>query len=112
MEVPFRVSDIIVDPETNIISKANTATLSAEAAALLTDIRIYPNPSTNGFFIESPLSLESVRLLDLQGRMLVNFKTDFERNQPAFFPTDQANGIYFVQIKTALGTLHKQLVVR
>jgi aminopeptidase N len=112
MEVPFRVSDIIVDPETNIISKQNTATLSIEAAALLTDIRIYPNPSKNGFFIESPLSLESVRLMDLQGRMLMNFKTDFERNQPAFFPTEQASGIYFVQIKTALGTLHKQLVVR
>jgi aminopeptidase N len=112
MEVPFRVSDIIIDPETNIISKENTATLSTEAAALLTDIKIYPNPSTGGFFIDSPVSLESVRLLDLQGRMLVDFKTDFERNQAIYFPTEQASGIYFVQIKTALGTFHKQLAVR
>ena len=111
MEAPFRVSDIIIDPETQIISKQNTVTLSAESLAA-GNLKIYPNPATTGFFIESPEPLESVRLFDLQGRLITHFKIDFQRNQAAYFPTEQASGIYFVQIKTALGTVHQQLVIR
>jgi len=111
MEVPFRVSDIIIDPETQIISKQNTATLSAAPLATA-KLKIYPNPATTGFFVESSEPLESVRLFDLQGRLITHFEIGLLGNSVPFFQLKQASGLYLVEVKTRSGTLHQQLVIR
>ncbi len=112
MEVPFRVSDIIIDPDTHIISKQNTATLGMENVEYTQRIRLYPNPTSEGFYIQCDQPLESVQLRDLQGRLIQDFQIPPSITSAPFFKLGQTSGIYFVIVKTALGTIHNQLVVR
>jgi hypothetical protein len=111
MEVPFRVSDILIDPETQIISKQNTVTLSAESPAAA-NLKIYPNPATTGFFIESPEPLESVSLFDLQGRLITDFEIITLGNSIPFYQVQQSSGMYVLRVKTDLGVVNKRLVIR
>ncbi|BAO54999.1 M1 family aminopeptidase [Nonlabens marinus] len=112
VEVPFRVSDIIIDPETHIISKQNTATLDSEISAAAPRMRLYPNPTRGGFNIQSDQPLESVQLWDLQGRLIIDFELSPIVAGASFFELQRPSGIYFVTVKTVSGIFHKQLVVR
>lgn len=112
VEVPFRVSDILIDPKTEIISKQNTATLSTDSVNEAGVIKIYPNPATSGFYIESAQPLLSVSLFDLQGRLIREFEKNTLWDSTAYFNVNEAAGVYFLQVRTNTDTIYKQLAIR
>ncbi|WP_366523626.1 T9SS type A sorting domain-containing protein [uncultured Kordia sp.] len=59
----------------------------------------YPNPVTNSFQISSNNSIENVKLYNITGRLLKTFNERVHYNI-----SDLVAGIYFVNIKTDLGS--------
>lgn len=72
------------------------------------ELIIYPNPVSNGFYIQSQeLAIHSVSILDLNGHIIQDEAT-IENN---FVSVDLPNGIYIVSITTSQGIIRKKFIV-
>lgn len=70
---------------------------------------IYPNPTTNQFFIEANTNEKlTMDLYDVNGRYVLN---KIVNNKSAIDVSDLNEGIYTVKIKTAEGIQNKKLVI-
>ena len=74
------------------------------------DVVIYPNPTNGIIFIESTGAIESVTLVDLQGRVIMTSdKVNFERQLDM---TTIASGSYLLLIKEGNTVISKRIVVQ
>jgi uncharacterized protein (TIGR03790 family) len=107
----LRLSDkdvIIGDPKTSIIIDNTVGLSKIENAA---DIEIYPNPSTDLVFIKSQVKIDSYKLYDSYGNILINKKITTQTNQLSINLKEYVNGIYFIQLfKTDGYALNKRIV--
>jgi hypothetical protein len=107
----LRLSDkdvIIGDPKTSIIIDNTVGLSKIENAA---DIEIYPNPSTDLVFIKSQVKIDSYKLYDSYGNILINKKITTQTNQLSINFKEYVNGIYFIQLfKTDGYPLNKRIV--
>jgi hypothetical protein len=106
VNVPFQVTNVIFDPNKDIISRNNTATLSTEQFELENSVVLYPNPSENELHITLPnsVNLEKVEFYNTLGQLVLTKNTvDFTVNQ-------LASGIHFVKITTDKGVIHKNFI--
>jgi hypothetical protein len=73
-------------------------------------VNIYPNPTLNGFFIESPdyLSISSVQLANLSGSVLRRYNSDSRHIDVSAF----SKGTYILKIETSQGAISKKIVIR
>jgi len=80
-----------------------------ELSFLERSISIFPNPVSTNLAItaENNVSIESVKLFDLQGRELRFINADFNSINLSELPT----GNYFIEIATNKGVLRKKLMV-
>lgn len=104
----FTVSDVLFDPEYDLISKFNTVTLSNKPLEISdTEIEIYPNPSSTSFFIKKPESVivNHVKIYDLAGKLVT--VTDGVAMVDA---SHLSSGIHKVLIETDKGTIQKSFV--
>ena len=102
----FPVTGIVFDPNKNIISRNNTATLGVSKFDFAKAIIMYPNPSSENLNIELPdnLSLEKVSFFNNLGQKVL------ESNSNKIAISVLANGIYIVAFKTSEGTFHKNFI--
>lgn len=106
VNVPFQVTNVEFDPNKDIISRNNTATLSNEQFELENSVVLYPNPSDNELHIKLPNSIElkEVEFYNAIGQLtLTKNTTDFSVSQ-------LNNGVHFVKITTNQGVIHKNFI--
>jgi hypothetical protein len=74
--------------------------------------KIYPNPTTSLLNMTGNAMIDQVDLIDINGRLL----KDFRFNSPTSFAqidlTGLTHGIYFLKIKSNLGTVTKKIMKR
>lgn len=106
ISVPFAVTGVQFDPEKDLISKNNTATLANESFELENGIAVYPNPVKDELHIQLPsnLTINSVTLFNGIGQKVQeNSSSDFSVNA-------LSSGVYYVRIETSEGTFHKKII--
>ena len=73
-------------------------------------LRVYPNPAINTIFIESPVIIEQITIVDLIGTDVLN--TQHGDRSFSFDVSELNSGIYILSLKTKKGTYHKKIQVR
>jgi hypothetical protein len=73
------------------------------------DIKIYPNPATDGIFIESSIPIQSYEIINMTGNKLVS-ETVSASLKIHINMQDYAAGIYFVKIKMEKGCVVKKVI--
>ena len=104
--VPFSVTALEFDPEKNIISKNNTATLGNASFDIAQTIAVYPNPSSDRITIQLPtdIQLENVAIYNTLGQLISTEKgSDINVSQ-------LAKGIHILKISTSEGAFHKNFI--
>jgi aminopeptidase N len=105
--VNFTVSDLIFDPENDIISRNNTVTLGIGEEALELPFLMFPNPASQSVSIQKPegMQINEVRIYNALGQLL---------SQEPFTATVDVSavsaGLLFVQFQTNTGTITKSLI--
>ena len=104
--VPFVVTAIQFDPNKDLISKNNTATLETADFNIAQSIQLYPNPASDLLHIEMPddFTLEKVRIYNALGQLIL------QSNTADFSVTRLATGVHFVEIETSERTFHKKFI--
>ena len=104
--VPFQVANVIFDPNKNIISKNNTATLGNANFELDKAIAVYPNPTSDEVHIQLPsdVNIENCTLFNNLGQKV------FESTTADFSIATLATGIHIIQITTSNGTFYKKII--
>lgn len=102
------VTNVVFDPNKDIISKNNTVTLANSAFELERLISIYPNPLTNvdelHIELATSLKLEKVIIYTILGQEVIQSTTN------TIDITKLASGIYDTYIETSNGTIHKKII--
>jgi aminopeptidase N len=106
VSVPFSITGVQFDPEKDIISKNNTATLGNDTFEVEKAIAIYPNPVTDEVHIQMPstIEIEKVRLFNNLGQMVL------ESNALDFSVATLSTGVLYAEIQTSQGTFHKKII--
>jgi aminopeptidase N len=106
VNVPFQVTGIVFDPNKNIISKNNSATLGIENYNLKTAIQMYPNPAGGILNIDMPTNsrLEKVIFYNNLGQKTL------ETDQNKIDVSALSSGIYIVSLDTSEGQFHKRFI--
>ncbi|MFD2892357.1 M1 family aminopeptidase [Flavobacterium chuncheonense] len=104
--VPFTVAGIEFDPNKDIISKNNTATLSNEDFNFDDTVVLYPNPSSANVHMMLPdnITLEEIVFFNNLGQKVSSF------NEKDFSVENLPIGVYTVTIKTTEGLIHKNFI--
>lgn len=72
--------------------------------------KVYPTPLNHSLFIEHPSNLQSIRLNDLNGRVLL--QEDIRGNKAELNTKSLSNGVYFLTITDAKGNKKTMKVVK
>ena len=74
-------------------------------------LSIYPNPSTNYFFVESvKSSLESIEILDNSGRIVYsNYQITDTKTQVDV--TKLSRGLYLINLSGEFGRITKEIII-
>lgn len=94
--------------------EANCSIVTTDCAAALSvtsfdapEFLLYPNPTSDFFHIESNVSIESVIVYDLKGRIVQSFDSDVTK----YSVSEIASGLYIVEIQTEEGLqVRKQFI--
>lgn len=96
-----------VDPTTSFV------TSQEECDALSIDqfnqfnLKIYPNPTNNVFYIETDIKISKIHILDLTGKIIRSFDSSIS----AYTVNELSKGIYFVSIENDLGRMSQKLII-
>lgn len=78
----------------------------------LKDIKLYPNPSNGQVNIETSHDIESIRVFDANGRLLVRLSGVEITSNRTLFQLPQDRGLYLVRIMTEDGAVFTEKVIR
>jgi hypothetical protein len=76
-----------------------------------TDLALYPNPATDMIHIEYTRPITEIRIFDIVGQVVGEFKTTGSRNYVIDI-SELKKGIYFVRIRDDENTLFSQKVMK
>ncbi|WP_395077155.1 M1 family aminopeptidase [Flavobacterium sp.] len=104
--VTFTVTGVTFDPNKNIISKNNVATLGIENFDYAAAINMYPNPGSELLNIDLPVAvtLQKVVFYNTLGQKIL------ESTQNKIQVSELAAGMYIVSFETTEGTFHKNFI--
>jgi len=78
----------------------NPQTLSTTAYEFINEFKLYPNPTTNTFYLR--LDISNLNIYDVSGKLIKTFTGDFIKGET--FNIDKiSKGLYIVQIENKLG---------
>jgi len=74
------------------------------------NVFIYPNPTTNtlNYSINDAISIDSIRINDVSGKAINNFKADLNHND--IDVSNLSSGIYFVTFVSEQSSVTKKFV--
>ncbi len=105
--VNFTVSDVLFDPEIDLISTSNTVQLGLEEQELAVTLLLFPNPSSHVVNIQKQESLQisEIRIYNALGQLL-----DQRTFAPMMDVSRFSTGLLFMQFDTNSGTITKPLL--
>jgi aminopeptidase N len=106
VNVPFAVTGVVFDPKKDLISRNNSATLSAPSFELQNNILLYPNPATTTITLDIPnsINLKSCVIYNVLGQKI----KDCENN---VIPIEQLTaGLYTIEAITSEGRILKKFI--
>jgi hypothetical protein len=105
--IDFVVSQIVFDPNFELISKNNSVTLGITNLEY-DSISIFPNPVTNQLTIQSKknLRINKIKLYNSYGQLLMNTKPENSTIDISTFST----GVLTLEIETNKGLIYKTLL--
>ena len=106
--VNFEVSEIIFDPNFDVLSRNNTVSLSINDMNLETEILLYPNPTTGILTIQKPESviIERIRIHNVLGQLVMDvpyYETNLDLSA-------LKSGMYFVEFSNAHTWVNKTVL--
>ena len=106
VNVPFTVNAVVFDPNKDIISKNNSATLGATSFELESKVVIYPNPAKSIVTVEMPRSifLEKCIVFNALGQKVDEFQTN------SLSVEQLAAGMYTLEVITSEGRILKKFI--
>jgi len=106
VNVPFQVASVVFDPNRDVISRNNTATLSNESFELAQTIVLYPNPTESELHISLPTNvlLQKINFYNALGQLVLT------KQETDLSVTSLSSGIYHVKISTNQGVFHKNFI--
>jgi aminopeptidase N len=106
VNVPFQVASVVFDPNRDVISRNNTATLSNESFELAQTIVLYPNPTESELHISLPTNvlLQKINFYNALGQLVLT------KQETDLSVASLSNGIYYVKISTNQGVFHKNFI--
>jgi hypothetical protein len=106
VNVPFTVTGVVFDPNKDIISKNNSATLGATSFELESKVVIYPNPAKSIVTVEMPRSifLEKCIVFNALGQKVDEFQTN------SLSVEQLAAGMYTLEVITSEGRILKKFI--
>ena len=106
VNVPFTVTGVVFDPKKDIISKNNTATLSAASFDLENNISVYPNPATTQINVEIPnsISLKKCTVYNALGQKVKECQTNIVAIE------ELSAGLYTLEMITSEGRILKKFI--
>jgi hypothetical protein len=94
---------------------ANSTTLNLNKNVLnksAYEILVYPNPGNGQFLINSEnVFIESAEVMNANGQLVRKYKSYGEQEIKFIEISDQAEGFYYVNLKTSAGVFRKKLVL-
>ncbi|PWA05196.1 M1 family aminopeptidase [Flavobacterium psychrotolerans] len=100
VDVPFIVTDVIFDPQKDIISKNNSVNLGVGYFDLKTDITLYPNPAMNHLTLSLPQGVTTKKTVIFNNLGQKTIESTFETSWDI---SALATGVYYVKTITNLG---------
>lgn len=112
-----RLATIPIIPDTTFIviardtSKITTQWKELDLTEYSTMIQAYPNPATEVVFVRSPMPMQQLRLVGGDGYLWQEQTTRSPSLIQEFSVAGLPAGVYWLQIFTDVGVLHKRIVV-
>ena len=105
--VNFVVDDVIFDPESDIISRDNSVTLTTEEFQLHNDLVLYPIPTEHLLRIEKPdhLNVSEIKVFNVLGQLINQLPWQSSINTQAW-----SNGVLYLQFETNKGIITKSVL--
>ena len=98
--VPFAITSVTFDPEKNIISKSNSINLNRKKFELTT-AQLFLNPVSNilSLDVSSEINIEKIQFYNVTGQ-----KIKMTNSLTTWDISSWASGVYFMNVKTNLGS--------
>lgn len=106
--IPFDIISVEIDPEVQLITKNNNATLGIDLINLQNEISIYPNPVVNTLTIQnnSNTIINSITIYNVLGEIVLHFN-----NPSSKLSLSSLNfGVHLIKINTDKGAIHKTIL--
>lgn len=96
-------------PELN--PRVNTSISDRDLLSM--QVTVYPNPANSRFRIDAPADIVSVRIFDLNGRLVQAEGNELQSIEPGEYSVEGLEeGLYFLEITTQEGTAYKRLLLQ
>lgn len=101
VDCPFTLTNIEFDPNRDIISANNSATLDVQKFNEITGVKLYPNPAANILYssLENNAEIQKATFRNALGQVVMRSTNENSWNISAL-----ASGVHFITIETTQGT--------
>lgn len=96
-----------IDPTTTFVeSQEECDALSTDDFSLI-ETKIYPNPTTDFFRLETNLEISKIDVYDLSGKIVKSFKS----NPNGYDVSELSNGIYIIGLENSISSITQKLII-
>ena len=94
----------------NLVAHFSSTTSVQDPGALLESLTVYPNPAGDFLYVESPVNLSSLSVIDVTGNK-VYLLHDIQQKRVRINTSSLNSGIYFIHILTSEGKTDRKIQV-
>lgn len=96
-----------IDPTTTFVeSQEECDALSTDDFSFI-EPKIYPNPTTDFFRLETNIEISKIDVFDLNGKIVKSFKSDTN----GYDVSELSNGIYIIRLENSLSSITQKLII-
>ncbi len=109
LDDPGSAEAMVTMPDQDIELIANFSMISTVEEITDIEVKIFPNPAANEFYVESNELINEVKLISVSGQVIKNIAVDGFQSE--INVSNLHNGVYFMQIHTPAGFTTKRVQV-
>ncbi|TXE08547.1 T9SS type A sorting domain-containing protein [Gelidibacter salicanalis] len=105
--VNFKVVDVLINPEFDIITKTTAAVLSIDQQKMDVDVSVYPNPTSHLIRLKKPdhLRVDRINIYTILGQRVYTSGWT-----PSIDITTLSSGLFIIELQTNMGKLNKSVL--
>lgn len=103
----FKVAQVVINPEFDVISKNNAVVLSEDEPNLFAEVMLYPNPTSHSITIKKPdhIIVDYIHIYNMLGQLVYTSGWTASIDVSSF-----SSGLFFIELQTNYGRLNKSLL--